>query len=119
MNPSDDYKAGESFGHLIGGLTGEIKVLTSAIGELKTEFQQFKGGIGPRLEEHDRQLTALETNRTNDVAHITAVTQKVDRETNEVKQTIEKHIDGHWKWVAVLVGLLTIFTVLVKMSSKF
>ena len=118
MGTSDDYKAGESFGHLIGGLTGEIKILTTAIGELKTEFQQFKSGIGPRLEEHDRQITALETNRTNDVAHIGGVAQKVDREVGEVKTAIDKHIDGHWKWIAVLVGLLTIFTIILKFASK-
>ena len=104
---NDDYKAGESFGQVIGGLTGEIKILTVAIGELKTEFRMFKSGIGPSLEEHGNKLTALETNRANDKNHIISVSEK-----------IEKHVDGHWKWITVLVGLLSILAVLFKFTMS-
>jgi len=83
--------------------SGEIKVLTGVIGNMVTEFRDFKNGIGPRLQEHDKAISALEANRVNDLDHLKAVGGKVN-----------DHIKNHWQWVTILVAILGAATALAK-----
>lgn len=103
MPDKDEYRSGKE----IGELTGEVKLLTTAIGSLTQEFRDFKQGIGPRLENHDKDISALEAHRVNSTEFIGAVNKKVDH-----------HVESHWKWIAILVGLMTLLGLLLKGISR-
>ena len=72
---SEERDQGQKFGEL----TGELKLLTSAIGNLTSEFRDFKNGIGPRLQGHDTEIATLIADRKNDIQYLNAVDSKVDR----------------------------------------
>ena len=98
----------ESLKEKISEQTGELKVLSSVVGTMVTEFRDFKNGIGPRLEKHGNDITALETNRKNDIQYLGAVDGKVD-----------DHIKTHWQWITVMIAILGAVTALAKAFISF
>lgn len=88
--------------------SGELKVLTNVVGTMVTEFRDFKNGIGPRLQEHDKSISTLEANRVNDLGNIKAVNGKVD-----------EHVKSHWQWITIMVGILGAVTALGKALHLF
>jgi hypothetical protein len=102
-----NHSNGDDFRKDLGDLTGEIKVLTSAIGNLTTEFREFKAGIGPRVEDHDRGLATLNAHRVNDTVYLSSIDRRV-----------AKHIDSHSRWIGIMIGILTLLGVILTWVKK-
>jgi len=100
---SKDYELGRE----MGALTGEIKVLTSAVGTLTTEISGIKNVMGPKIDVHSEKIIALETHRDSDFNFLKGINEK-----------LKNHIRDHWKWVTTLTGILAVLGGLMAYMSK-
>ena len=88
----------------------EHRIIISRIGKLETEagihsvkldnlqgtMDKLTVGLAKRVETHGKTIATQGADLSNAYKYIEAVSKKTDQ-----------HIEGHWKWITIMVGLIT------------
>lgn len=86
---------------------GDIKVLHTKVDGCIQMITALTSGIGKRVEDHSEKIAKFEEKFTI-----------LETTSNNVYRKIQKHIDDHWKFITIMIGLLTVISVLLKIILK-
>jgi len=80
--------------------SSEAVTVKESLNELWTQFNDYreKGNNDLKKEIKDEMMSKNQT---------------LCKDTNDVKTDLKNHIEGHWKWVAVSLGIMTLLATLV------
>ncbi len=87
----------------IGKVEMEAGINGVKLDNIQTTIDKLSNGVGARVEQHGETIASLKTTAENTYKYIEAVNKKTDT-----------HIEGHWKWMVIVIGLLTIGSLVMK-----
>ena len=94
-------------GERLAGIEGELKVTQSKIDGCVTSIDKMTAGFGARVQEHGEAISRIDNDLKN-----------IKTSSDHLYAKIKNHVDGHWKFVSVVVGLLTIATIVLSQWVK-
>ena len=102
-NMGDDIDYRIKQGERLAKIESHQEAHNGKLDNIQTTMDKLSTGIGSRVELHGREIEGLQTSQTSHKEHLEAVNEKIN-----------KHVDGHWKWITIVISLIAIGTFLLK-----
>ena len=92
MNGSAEYNLGK---------------MEADIASIKDSISNLTAGLGKRVEDHTQDISTLKANQDNHKEYLLAVNAKING-----------HIDKHWLWIGIMIGILSIGAAMLKFMGN-
>ena len=97
---ADIQKLSEDFSEM----KGDIKVLNSKVDGISVSVQNLTEGLGKRVQDHSEKIARFD--ERFGIA---------ETERGNLYKKIQKHLDEHWRFIGIIVGFLTIVSIILKL----